>query len=563
MAGVTVNPPASPFASLLRRSRFATFDPQIRQTYYTPPTHAARGSWGLKRPIVLRRKNAFISLAAPFEDRAQFIEWSKAENEVRFIRRFEEMQVRATVKERVPWSRMLGSKENWLIDSEFCEAYEGPEIEEVGENAAILQEQKLRLEEATAEQMQIRAAKRENPPNVHTAGPGNYGTRKPLSQKPIPKGLLDDGNYENRRLQFASVKLSPNIDAMLPKEFDRYVDRIRQLRPKFKEFLQHAAIADARFLANLEKEYNEKAKEAETNLQARPALVDLKHKLQLAQQRNITPDQNLFRIAQTAVVNHHRRFIESHTASQFAETSTANGVVIEQRPHKLGGLQYGHPSDLHTHLFATPQPGIVLQATKARPNEDSFFVASFGGMTPVIKPSDRGDRVPLLDHNSTEGIKRDLIRKSIGRMRMVPNSVVLEQPPMTVGTHTRGLDSVTISSNAVVVGSKVVLSQTNPYPFGTMEYAGMERLKQKGDAGQVIITNPAFKTGLFNPSWQSTIQPKLPVHGIGANKNGAQVLGLLRGIMKPDRFESGATKADGARDDTQEGDGVQERNRVQ
>src|SRR6266508_3082237 len=39
--------PSSPFIDLLRRSKFATFDPTIRRVYSAPP-YAERGNYGLK-----------------------------------------------------------------------------------------------------------------------------------------------------------------------------------------------------------------------------------------------------------------------------------------------------------------------------------------------------------------------------------------------------------------------------------------------------------------------------------------------------------------------------------
>ncbi|KAJ7286440.1 hypothetical protein C8J57DRAFT_663941 [Mycena rebaudengoi] len=63
-ASPDVIPPASLFAQLLRNSRFAAYDPQIRRTYYSPKQFAQRGYWGLKRPIAQRKKNSFITYKA-------------------------------------------------------------------------------------------------------------------------------------------------------------------------------------------------------------------------------------------------------------------------------------------------------------------------------------------------------------------------------------------------------------------------------------------------------------------------------------------------------------------
>ncbi|RDB22258.1 hypothetical protein Hypma_010665 [Hypsizygus marmoreus] len=190
---ITIHPPASPFAELLRRSRFASYDPAIRQTYSSPPAHAHRGDWGLKRPISLRRKNAFISLTS-FEHPAQFIEWNHAENQVRFIRRIEEMGVKPETMSATGWYKGLGkAKTEWLLDSEFCPG-EGHEtgIQRPAENVNL----------ATLGQR----------------GPGAYGAQR---ESIAPESYV-----------------TPNVDAMSRKEFAQYLRKLRELRPAFQAHLK-------------------------------------------------------------------------------------------------------------------------------------------------------------------------------------------------------------------------------------------------------------------------------------------------------------------------------------
>lgn len=491
MAAATASQQASsPFASLLRRSRFATFDPQIRQTYYTPPSHASRGSWGLKRPIGLRRKNAYITLPAPFEDRAQFIEWNRAEDEVRFIRRFEEMQVRPMIKPKSPWSKTLGSKNSsqWLIDSEFCYRSEGPEAEEVGSgsNENLVQEEAQRAERARLE------VQRNTPVSANLESLGNAGS----------------GNYSHRRSLQAHNQMSPNIDAMLPQEFEYYVRRLRRLRPKFKEFLQQIALEDHRVLEQRQLEVDSAAKQAVVDSSAKLKHAQSKSNSAMALQTSLDPNKSLYEVAQSCMPNvdrlplpnYHRRFIEAHTSSQFAGlTPSSADVVIEQRPHQVGGLLYNHPSDLHSQLFATPQPGIILQTDREKntTSPDTIYIASFGGLTPVVRKEERGDKIPLLDHNSNEGIRRENIRRSIAKMRMVPRTVIIEDPPLSVGSNSSGLSSTRIQGDAFVVGSRVMFSQTNPYQPGTMEYVAMEPVMGKNDGESAFL--PCFVSIVHHP----------------------------------------------------------------
>ncbi|THV03930.1 hypothetical protein K435DRAFT_633982, partial [Dendrothele bispora CBS 962.96] len=279
---VTVHPPSSPFAELLRRSRFASFDPQIRQTYYSPPSYAHRGNWGLKRPLALRRRNAFITLTKPFDDPAQFVEWDNAENEVRFIRRFEELQVRPVIRKNTPWHRYLGTKNenNWLIDSEFCERHEGPETEE---------EMNIDTKAASeAEQKRIAEFAKNNVPRnmagLGKSGGGSYGRRGSIFSEKTKVGVM------------------PNVNAMSPKEFERYLKKLRDLRPKFKEYLE---------------------------------------------KRTGIKDKTTFELSQDLVAQHFRYFLEHHTAESFADVTSGD---IEQRPHVVGGLLYSHPSTVHSQL---------------------------------------------------------------------------------------------------------------------------------------------------------------------------------------------------------------------
>ena len=204
-ASVTIHPPASPFAELLRRSRFATYDPAIRQTYRSPSAHAHRGDWGLKRPIALRRRNAFISINGPFESHSQFIEWNHAENQVRFIRRIEEMGIKPRPMYNTHWDKAVGNaKFQLLLDSEFCPG-EGFELDQEAEQDRKKKNMMLDLSE------------------LGKQGPGMYGAKR-------GPPLMVTGE--------ASGQVTENIEAMSTKQFSRYLSKLRKLRPAFAQHLR-------------------------------------------------------------------------------------------------------------------------------------------------------------------------------------------------------------------------------------------------------------------------------------------------------------------------------------
>ena len=98
-SAAVVHPPSpSPFACLLRRSKFASYDPTIGQVYTTYGGNAYRGNWGFKRPLALRKRDKFISVEA-VDSPEQQTEWSPRESEARFIKRWEEVAPEPKVRE--------------------------------------------------------------------------------------------------------------------------------------------------------------------------------------------------------------------------------------------------------------------------------------------------------------------------------------------------------------------------------------------------------------------------------------------------------------------------------
>ncbi|KAG5644243.1 hypothetical protein DXG03_008838 [Asterophora parasitica] len=211
---ILVHPPASPFAELLRRSKFASYDPAIRQTYSAAPAHAHRGDWGLKRPIALRRKNAFISLTS-FEHPAHFTEWNHAENQVRFIRRVEEMGTRPETAVGTPWYKSLGkARTELLLDSDFCP----------GESGQLKLRREETIEEANTEEVDAKPTT-VNLNLLGNKGPGAYGSQR--AELPIEK-------KKRKKWDPMAVYVTANVDAMSKREFARYLAHLRTLHPAFQ-----------------------------------------------------------------------------------------------------------------------------------------------------------------------------------------------------------------------------------------------------------------------------------------------------------------------------------------
>lgn len=133
----------SSFSTLLRRSKFASYDPAINQVYTSFGGYAHRGHWGTKRDLPPKRKHkvpdplvsssggrgsarrnpvAFISALDSAEGQT---EWTSAEKDVRWLRRLEELGSGTHLNDMSAWSKRVGSSGGRTIgdvDSEFDSA---------------------------------------------------------------------------------------------------------------------------------------------------------------------------------------------------------------------------------------------------------------------------------------------------------------------------------------------------------------------------------------------------------------------------------------------------------
>ncbi|KAF8576883.1 hypothetical protein K439DRAFT_1366047, partial [Ramaria rubella] len=233
----------SPFATLLRRSKFATFDPSIGQVYTSHGGHAHRGHWGLKRPLPNRRRGGFITVRS-VDSPEQQTEWNSAESSARWMRRWEEMGKRLEMEELGSWFyKALGAPP---FDSEFSNRRGGDIV------------------------------------------PG---------RKSSFRGAEAD----------ASNSL-PNPEHMLPKQFSKYLERIRDLRPEFKATLRTDGTGGVDMFASAQNSGN--------------AFIN-KFLSQRAKQDLYSPDSKR----------------------------------IERQPHRTAGLEYTTTSLLQSYYLHKPIPG--------------------------------------------------------------------------------------------------------------------------------------------------------------------------------------------------------------
>lgn len=171
--------PSSPFAALLRRSKFASYDRSIGQVYSSFEGHLHRGNFGFKRPLPTRGRQAHIMVEA-VDSREEQTEWRRADNEVQYMKMWDEVGITPTLDEHEAWASKLGPKAEveWRMDSEFA-----------------VSDSEMDLDS-----------------NAHSSTLSElYG---PISSA------------------------TPNIHAMSDREFEQYITKLRKSRPAFAEYMK-------------------------------------------------------------------------------------------------------------------------------------------------------------------------------------------------------------------------------------------------------------------------------------------------------------------------------------
>ncbi|KAG9017928.1 hypothetical protein FRB90_000157 [Tulasnella sp. 427] len=128
---MTATPGPSQFAQLLKRSKFASFDPAISQIYTTHGGYAHRGDFGLKRhfPPSARNKNPYVVVKAVDDSLGQ-TQWSTAQNQGRWIKRFDESGAGAEPGYRSSWGNRGRVMAEWHLDSSFDQPWTRKKLEE-------------------------------------------------------------------------------------------------------------------------------------------------------------------------------------------------------------------------------------------------------------------------------------------------------------------------------------------------------------------------------------------------------------------------------------------------
>ncbi|KAF8969599.1 hypothetical protein BDZ97DRAFT_1794169 [Flammula alnicola] len=469
-----VLPPSSPFGELLRRSHFASYDPQIRQTYSAPPSYIHRGNWGLKRPIANRNRHSHIVLRN-FEEHAQFIEWDKAAGQVDFVKRIEELNHQPILTANTPWALSLGPSAA-TIDSDFCPA------EDVRAKEAETLAKNLEEEAPVDTQTPISSPKDAAPESRQAAF-------MPPSFSLFNFGNEGRGTYGARGFQAAGPKsgaeayIQPNIAAMTPLQFADYLEELRDLRPEFLKYMKQE-------LEKLRKEEGKyQTDEGLVMTLGAKAVAKGLHRFFLGKHTQAQFDAQEDDAVADLEPESEPEIEKAQAAAKAAAAAAANTPQpIQGQPHKFAGLMYSMPTLLETFYSVRPEPGLILQDGSPGGNSNfhaangNDFVAAFGGMTAKLNKKDAGPSpVPLLEPYSHEGLNAPSVpdgsggasvNTAISERNMRMTELKLETPPKVVGNSApnKSLNWVQVRSKVIVDGAVDQNWRINPYTPGSMKY---------------------------------------------------------------------------------------------
>ncbi|KIJ44318.1 hypothetical protein M422DRAFT_47404 [Sphaerobolus stellatus SS14] len=374
----------SPFAVLLRRSKFVTYDPQIGQVYTTYGGHAHRGNWGFKRPLPNRRPTGYIYVRA-VDTPEQQTEWDSAESSGRWIKRWDEMGKDLRMDAMALWQATNA------FDSDFAR----PRDEQEG----------LSLRDVTG---------------------------------------------------WDASELVPRPYNMKPKQFQKYVERVRKLRPEFKRFL-------------LEEEARKREEQAQSG---EKLLRSQRSQIKLAGDGEV----DMYTSAQTHVVRYVNSFLAEHAKQELLEKS--NSTKIGPQPHRTAGLEYTTMNQAQVRYLSKPLPGRVIQGTDdVSAERKTVLLAAVGGLLGKLPEgkAQEGYVIAPTEFGKQENPRVDSKR---GESKFRMTSVSLYSPPNVVGPKPGTVKDAEWSIIAFGDTKLETANVENPYPPGTAAYVAAKPLSQ-------------------------------------------------------------------------------------
>lgn len=377
------------FSKLVRQARISSFDPAVPQVYTAPPAYAARGEWGMKRPLPSSSASIFGSSSgsAAYPGALRYVEvsqldtaegqtsWKEREKETLFVKRWAEADTKLHITKPEsanytytdpgsygprPATTFLKSTERY-----FPSDIPGP-IE-------------LTPEEEAKEDPKEREARLYN--NRWRSLMKHHAARG--AADPAYKGLDFMGEQSTSRAfgfdadKFTTrPRMMTNYNALSDKEFEKFVNKIRHERGAWKKFFSNKEKSQLLGLIRKkqEKEYaialraQEDAERRgatkeplpEVNPEAELEKMSLADIDMLEQSRDVDATRDAFRV------------LEEKTLRQSSKSNseTLPGLSQPNTIHPHAGLQYSQPDPIYSSMLAEPIPGRVIHEVSSRSDRD-------------------------------------------------------------------------------------------------------------------------------------------------------------------------------------------------
>lgn len=225
---------------------------------------------------------------------------------------------------------------------------------------------------------------------------------------------------------------TPNIHAMSSKQFEKYLCKIRELRPVFRKYWK--------LLADAERRDNQ---------------------------------ESIWQGIPVDHANQFKAFLAKHAQE---ELTSPTSRVIEQQPQISAGLTYAQGSLLQSHLLTRPRRGRVVGKTPAWTGEHvigSELRASFAGMLAYLNKNFRGEANDEVDWRTMSETGWHDPNQGVAKFRLI--HAELRSVPPVVGEKSGFMQNVKLKVEIKAV-SPEDLGETARRTPGTKEYSGLPKL---------------------------------------------------------------------------------------
>lgn len=377
------------FTKLLRSARISTFDPSIPQVYTAPPAYAARGEWGLKRPLPSSSASIFGSSSgsAPYPGALRYVEvsqldtaegqttWKEREKEVLFVKRWAEADTKLNITKPESGGHMYTDPGSFgprpattflkTTERYFPAEIPGPiELTPAEEAREDPKDREARLYNNRWRSLMKHHAAR------GAADPAYKGLDFMGDQSPSPAFGFDAEKFTTR------PRMMTNYNALSDTEFEKFVKSIRNERGAWKKFFsskersrllglirkrqekEYAAALRAQQDAELRGATKEPL--PEINPEAELDKMSLADIDMLEQSRDVDATRDAFRMLEEKTL---RETTKSHSEK-------LPGLSQPTTLHPLAGLQFSQPDPIYSSLLADPVPGRVIHEVSSRAERD-------------------------------------------------------------------------------------------------------------------------------------------------------------------------------------------------